>query len=92
VLSHEHGGRNAIAGYLPIVPTDTSDHEYSAILESERENVNDVYRVELRVNHDPPQIPLPTLSVHALTQSEVLRNVGVANEQTDVDLRLALRD
>jgi hypothetical protein len=59
------------------VPTDTSDHEYPTILKSERENVNDVYRVELRVAHDPPRIPLPTLPIHALTQSEVLQKVDV---------------
>jgi hypothetical protein len=61
------------------VPTDTSDHEYPAILESksERENVNDVYRVELRVSHDAPRIPLPTLSIRVLTRSEVLRKVDV---------------
>jgi hypothetical protein len=53
VLTRWNGGRHAIAGYSPIVPTDTSDHEYPAILESERENEDDVYRVELRVAHDP---------------------------------------
>jgi hypothetical protein len=40
-------------------------------------NVNDVNRVELRVAHDSPRIPLPTLSVHALTRSEVSRKVEV---------------
>jgi hypothetical protein len=69
--------KHAIEGYSAIVPTDTSDHEYPAILESERESVDDVYRAKLRVAHDPPRIPLPTLSVHALTQSEVLQKVDV---------------
>jgi hypothetical protein len=61
--------------YSPIVPTDTSDREYPVILKSKRENVNDIYRVELRVAHDPPRIPL--LPAHALTRSGVSRKVDV---------------
>jgi hypothetical protein len=69
--------RHAIAGYSPIVSTATSDHEYPTILGSERENVDGVHRVELRVAHDPPWIPLPTLPAHALTRSEAWRKVDV---------------
>jgi hypothetical protein len=75
VLNQLHGGKHTIADYSPIVSTDTSDHEYPVIVESEREN--DVYRVELRVAHDPAGIPLPTLPVHSLTRSEVSRKVDV---------------
>jgi hypothetical protein len=62
-----------------MVPTDTSGHEYPATLGSERENVTGVYRVELRVAHDPQRIPPPILPVHALTQSEAWRTVRVSD-------------
>jgi hypothetical protein len=79
VLTREHRGTRAIAGYSTIAPTDTSDHEYPAALGSERETVTGVYRVESRVAHDPQRIPLSTLPVHALTQSEAWRTVAVSD-------------
>jgi hypothetical protein len=42
----------------------TFDHEYSVILESERENVSVVCRMQLLVAHYPPRVPLPTLLLH----------------------------
>jgi hypothetical protein len=60
--------------------TSTSDHEYPTILGSEHENVDGVHRVELRVAHDPPRIPLPTLSASSEKWMYMIRN-----EQPNVD-------
>jgi hypothetical protein len=79
VLIRQPVGKHAIAGYSTIARTDTYDHEYPVIPGSERKNINGVYRVELRVAHDPPRIPLPTLPVPALTQSEAWRKVVVSD-------------
>jgi hypothetical protein len=70
VLTRYYGGRHAIAGYSPIVPTATSDHKYPTILGSESENV---HRVELR-------IPRPTLPGRGEKWMYMIRN-----EQPNVD-------